>query len=204
VPQTPDIKPPFDPFAAEPTLLNSGKWFWAMTIQAIITTLCLIGFWLAQGHPMERTIRGVLLIGIVSTWSLALRTIRERLVELMRHWQKASQGLLRRASASGRHWIKAPLTPRNETYIKDSIWKLRIIAAGLTIPFFFMPLMFSFISLALSFTRGPVGKEFWAGIALVTMISAVVVAGYLHWAILPLPVKVSGMQKRFFRNRRRS
>ena len=198
-------KPPFDPFAAEPTLDHSSKWFWAMTLQAIVTSVCLIGFWLAQGHSMERTIRLVLLIGIASTWSLALRTIRERLVELMRHWHKASHGLLKKCSESGRHWISVPLSQKNERYIKDSIWKLRIIAAGLTIPFFVMPLVFSFIAIVHSVTDGPIVKEFWAGIAMVTMLGAAIVAGYLHWVLLPKPIRVSGFRRYFpQRNRRRS
>jgi hypothetical protein len=202
---TPKNPKGFDPFAAEPTLNDSSKWFWAMTLQAIITTVCLVGFWLAQGHSMERTIRLVLLIGIASTWSLALRTIRERLVELMRHWHKASHGLLKKCSESGRHWISVPCSQEKERYIKSAIWKLRIIAAGLTIPFFVMPFVFSFVAIIHSFTDGPILKEFWAGVAMVMMIGAAIVAGYLHWVLLPKPVRVTAFQRRYFpqRNRRR-
>ena len=63
-----------------------------------------------------------------------LRTIRERLSELMKHWRKYSMGLVRKASESGLHMIAVPISQAQETYIKSSIWRLRIIAAGLTIP----------------------------------------------------------------------
>jgi len=121
-------------------------------------------------------------------------------VELMRHWRRASRGFLRKASDSGRHLIAAPLSSAQEAYIKGAIWRLRIIAAGITIPFFVMPFMWSLISVGLCFTVGPLAKEYWEGVALFMMVSAFVVAGYFHWVILPVPVRVSGIQRRpYFR-----
>ena len=199
----------FDPFAVEPRPSNSKSWFWATAGQAFGTSILLILFKLCEGHPREQHLRIILIIGIAATWCLALRTIRQRLVELMTHWRAASKGLLRKASESGKHWIATPLNRRQEEHIKGSIWRLRIIAAGLTIPFFIMPFVWSFVSLFVSLRIGPQTENFWAGMALFLMLCAGIVAGYFHWAILPLsspvPVRVFGNQRRVFpaRYRRR-
>jgi len=176
-----------------------------MAAQALCTGFLVILNHFAQGHPWERQVRCIVIIGIVATWSLALRTIRQRLVELMAYWQKASKGLLRKASESGRHLIAAPMPDEQKQYIQGSIWRLRIIAAGLTIPFFVMPMAWSFIAMNLSLHVGPLAKEFWAGVALFTMVSAFIVAGYFHWAILPMPVpmRVGGKRQLTARVRRR-
>jgi hypothetical protein len=196
----------FDPFAADPRPQTSTSWMWATAGQAAATSVLLILFKLCEGHPREKHLRIILMIGIAATWCLALRTIRQRLLELMIHWQKASKGLLRKASESGKHWIATPLNRRQEEYIKGSIWRLRIIAAGLTIPFFVMPFVWSFVSLFVSLHIGPKAENFWAGMALFMMVSAVIVAGYFHWAIVPLraaatPVRVFGNQHRIFPSR---
>lgn len=193
----------FDPFAVEPRPQTSASWLWATGIQALSTCIVLGLFKLCEGRPWERHARIIVIIAIAATWSLALRAIRQRLVELMLHWQKASKGLLRKASESGRHWIATPLNRSQEEYIKGSIWRLRIIALGLTIPFFIMPIVWSFISIFISLKAGPRMENFWAGLALFLMTSAIIVAGYFHWAILPLraspmPVRVFGNQRRVF------
>lgn len=194
----------FDPFAVEPDVGQGSKcWFWAMTAQALCTCALLGLSMYAEGRPWEHHARLIVLMGIVGTWSLALRTIRERLLELLRHWRKASRGLLRKASESGKHLIAVPLSNSQETYIKGSIWRLRIIAAGITIPFFVMPFVWSFISVGLALSVGPLAKEYWEGVALFMMVSALVVAGYFHWSILPLaaPLRVSGRERRSFPHR---
>jgi hypothetical protein len=200
---TPNKPKEFDPFAAEPRHAGSGRWLWATGFQALITTALLVADHYAHGHVQERTARLIITIGIIATWSLALRTIRERLLELMRHWQAASRGLLKKCSESGRHLISVKLNDSQEQYIKGSIWRLRIIAAGITIPFFVMPFIWSFISVFMSYNVGPLGKEAWAGIAMFMMVSAFIVAGYFHWVILPapVPVRVSGRQTQRFRRR---
>jgi hypothetical protein len=55
-----------------------------------------------------------------------------------------------------------------------------------------MPFVWSFISVALAFSVGPLAKEYWSGVALFMIVSVFIVAGYFHWAILPLaaPVRV--------------
>ena len=200
----------FDPFQAASRLSGGSKaWLRATAFQALCTCLLLAIAKLAQGQPWQVHARFIVLLGIVATWSLALRTIRERLLELMRHCHQASRGLLRRASESGKHLIAVPLSSSQERYIKASIRRLRIIAAGLTIPFFVMPMVWSFLSVFVSFhfnSTGPEGARLgdrWAALALFTLLSACIVAGYFHWAILPLPapVRVGGAPPR--QNKRR-
>ena len=201
----------FDPFKAMagPGLSGGSKrWLWATVLQALCTGSLLGLAKVAEGRPWEHHARAIVLLGIVATWSLALRAIRARLVELMMHWSRASRGLLQRASESGRHLIPVPLSKAQDLYIKGSIRRLRIIAAGLTIPFFVMPMVWSFCSVALSFRFKELGatniENQWIMAAMFTLFSALVVAGYFHWAILPLPapVRVSGTTRRFPLRRR--
>src|ERR1700754_4203749 len=89
----------FDPFGQSPdSHISSGAWFWPTAFQAILTTALLIVSKYGEGHIWDKHVKLILLLGIVATWTLALRTIRERLVELMRVWHAASRGLLRKAS----------------------------------------------------------------------------------------------------------
>ena len=196
-----------DPFA--PTLAHESKsWLWATGLQALFTCGLLALEKFMEGRAWEHQARMIVVLGIVATWGLALRTIRERLVELMRYWQKASQGLLRRASESGMHWIAVPMQDSQEKYIKAAIWRLRIIAAGLTIPFFVMPVACSLIAVIFSFELKPAAMhEYWSSFAIFTMFSAYVVAAYFHWVIValpaPVPVRVSGSYGRHFLHRKR-
>lgn len=199
-PQTVYSTAGYDPFKQAPdSQISSKAWFAATTAQAIFTTGLLVLYKYGEGRSWETHARLILTIGIVGTWSLALRTIRERLCELMRYWQQASKGLLKKASASGLHWISVPVKKEQEAYIKASIRRLRIIAAGLTIPFFVMPMMWSFISVVLSRIAPVNMKDYWTGCAVFLMLCTFIVAGYFHWVILPrpVPVRVSGLSRRF-------
>lgn len=197
----------FDPFAGLPDLSKSSRsWMWATVVQSLVTCLLLLLAHYARGKVWERHADVIVILGIVATWSLVLRTIRERLVQLYRHSHAYSQGLIRKASQSGKHWIAIKLTDDQEKYIKGSIWRLRIIAAGLTIPFFIMPLMWSVIAVVFSFKLGhDRARDFWTAAAFFTMFGAAVVGGYFHWAIVPMPapVRVFGYQRRAFRTRKR-
>jgi hypothetical protein len=196
----------FDPFSDLPDYSsNSRTWFWATALQALVTCGLLGIAWYAHGHAWEKHAMVIVMLGIVATWSLALRTIRERLTELMRHWQRYSMGLIQKASQSGRHMIAVPISKAQEEYIKGSIWRLRIIALGLTIPFFVMPMMWSVIAVVFSFKLGTYARDYWTAAAVFTMISALIVAGYFHWAIVPLPkvVRVNSNLARSFPQRRR-
>lgn len=186
----------FDPFAAP---RSSKAWLWATGFQGLFTVLLLLLSAYAEGHRWAGHAQLILLLGIVATWGLALRTIRERIFELMRFWHKASTGLLKKASESGKHLIKHPLTPDQEKYVKGAIWRLRIIAAGITVPFFVMPLLWCLIAVVFSVKIAPVHmREYWAAISLFTLLSAMIVAGYFHWVILPQPVRVTAQTRRYF------
>ena len=197
----------FDPFAAGPgRYISSKSWLWATAFQALLTAGLLGLAYLAEGRPWERHAHVIMLIGIVATWSLALRTIRARLVELIRHWQRYSQGLMKRCSESGKHLFAEPLSDAHERYIKGTIWRLRIIAAGLTLPFFVMPMLCSFVAAAFWFRLASANaRDNWALVALATMLSAFIVAGYFHWVIMavPAPLRVSGQSRRYFPQRAR-
>jgi hypothetical protein len=192
----------FDPFARARPAHTSKAWLWATAVQAALTCGLLLLARHAEGRAWHPQAQWILVLGIVATWSLALRTIRERLVELMHHWQKASRGLLRKASESGQHLVVTPRTVAQAHYIRGAIWRLRLIAAGLTIPFFVMPLVCSFLAVFLALQPG--ASPSWAPLALLTLLGAFIVAGYFHWAILPLPVpvKVNGYERRFVPPRR--
>ncbi|HYF50738.1 MAG TPA: hypothetical protein VEJ63_15095 [Planctomycetota bacterium] len=194
----------FDPFAA-PNLSHTSKaWLWATGFQGVFTAGLLALSYYAEGHRWEFQARVILIIGVIATWSLALRAIRERIFELMRYWHKASKGLLKRASESGKHLISSPLSPSQEKYIKGAIWRLRIIAAGITIPFFVMPMVWCLIALVFSWNIAPGSmRDFWAAVSLFTMLAALIVAGYFHWVILPLPVRVTAQTRRYFPAARR-
>ncbi len=195
----------FDPFSFDQARARAARsWLIATGLQALFTCALLGASLWAKGKPYEPHARLIVCLGIVATWSLALRTIRERLLELIAFWRKASLGLLRKASESGRHLIKAPMNPAHEEYVKGSIRRLRIIATGLTIPFFTLPLMWMFISAFLSFHRDGSNAETWASAACFMLFNAVIVAGYFHWSIVPLPqpVRVSAMRSGMWKRRR--
>ncbi len=196
--------PNFDPFALDEARTRAARaWLIATGVQALSTCALLWGSHLAEGGPFEMHARLIVCLGIVATWSLALRTIRARVLELLDFWRKTSLGLLKKASESGRHFIRAPLNPAHEAYVKGSIRRLRIIAAGLTIPFFVMPLMWAFISAFLFFQKKGLSAEQWASIACFMLFSACVVAGYFHWSIVPLPAPVPARPNRASPWRRR-
>ena len=196
--------PNFDPFAPE-RARGTRSWLIATALQALFTCALLTASRWADDKPYEMHARLIVCLGIVATWSLALRAIRERLVELITYWQKTSIGLLKKASESGRHLVKMPFNKVQENYLKGSIRRLRIIAAGLTIPFFALPMMWTFISAFLSIKRHGTTAENWASSACFMLFSALVVAGYFHWAIVPLPiqapVRVGGKRANPFKRR---
>jgi hypothetical protein len=199
--------PDFDPFAfGESKARATRTWLVATGVQALITSTLLVAQRFAEGKPYEDHVRMIVCLGIVATWSLALRTIRARLLELIGFWRKASMGLLKRASESGRHLIPASINRESELYIKGSIRRLRIIAAGLTIPFFVMPMVCTFISVFIYFRKSGLSAENWFSCACFMLFSALIVAGYFHWAIVPLPapVRIQSTAQTIWRRRRKS
>lgn len=158
------------------------QWLWATAGQAGVTVLLLAMQRHFEGSPKEMYARMIAALGIVATWSLALRTIRARLVELIGIFGKTQA----RKRTRGARILKA-----EASYVKAAIWRLRIIAAGLTIPFFVMPVCFSIMSVFLSiYSR--LGAEYWISVGSFMLFSACIVAGYFYWAIMPTPALVPG------------
>lgn len=185
--------PPLSFILPAPPEKGAKSWLLATAGQALLTA-ALLGVQRYFEHtPKEAYARMITALGIVATWSLALRTIRARLIELLNFWQKVSQGLMRKASESGRHLLAHGPVPksiqRQEQYVKASIWRLRIIAAGLTIPFFIMPAVYSVACLFLSI-KSQLGAEYWVPLGCFMLFMACIVAGYFHWAIMPAPAAV--------------
>ncbi|MFH0939263.1 MAG: hypothetical protein V1899_08280 [Planctomycetota bacterium] len=201
----PQAPPQVNLFTVGPGRYYSSKsWLWATGLQSLFTVGLLALAYFSKGRALESHVSIIMLIGIVATWGLALRAIRARLVELIRYWRQYSQGLIKRCSESGKHFIAAPLNDAQERYIKGAIWRLRIIAAGLTLPFFVMPIVCSFVAVAFSFKWATVTtRDSWAIVALVTMFSAFIVASYFHWVIMavPMPVRISGRIRHYFPHR---
>ena len=167
---------PFAPPA--PSAHSARAWLLATAAQAAVTCALMALQHLFENTPKELYARMIVTLGIVATWSLALRTIRARLIELLAFWQKTSRGIIQ----------KSPISVlRHDAYIKSSIRRLRIIAAGLTIPFFILPLFWAIASVFLSISSSH-DAEYWIPPACFMLFNAGLVAGYFHWAIVPLPV----------------
>lgn len=163
---------------SSPSAQSARSWLVATAAQAAVTCALIALQRHFENTPKELYARMIVTLGIVATWSLALRTIRARLIELLAFWQKTSRGLI----------PKAPISAlRHDAYIKASIRRLRIIAAGLTLPFFILPLFWAIASVFLSI-HSSLGAEYWIPPACFMLFNAGLVAAYFHWSIVPLPV----------------
>lgn len=150
------------------------SWLRATAMQAVLTAALLLVAWRGEGKSWGAYAQVMALLGIVATWSLALRTIRARLIELFNFWGRASMNL----------------RPAYKAYVKSSVRRLRIIAAGITIPFFVMPLLYTILCTFLAVHSTTHGADYWLPPAMGMLLAALIVAGYFHWSIVPLPVAV--------------
>jgi hypothetical protein len=169
---------------------SAHAWLFATALQALLTCGLLLIARFGVGKMWAPYAHVIALLGIVTTWSLALRTIRARLIELFSFWSGASVKLLQRASQSGRLFLSASRAPACDAYVKAAARRLRIIAAGLTIPFFALPVLWTFLSAYLSLCPAQKGAEYWLPVAMGMLLASLIVAGYFHWSIVPLPVAV--------------
>lgn len=170
---------------------ESGIWLLCTFLQALLTWAFIGISTLSEGWPWERQAKLLVVVAILATWGMALRTIRARLVELARIWHAASKGLLQKASESGLHQIPMALKGWQARYVNRSILRLRIIAAGITMPFFVLPAFTAAACLSLCWCRGS-GEPNLLGLAVFASVLTAIVGVYFHWSILPpaAPVRV--------------
>lgn len=187
---------------------GSAGWLLTTALQALLTWAFIGISKLSEGLPWEHQARQLVLIAIVATWCMALRTIRQRLIELLRTWHIASQGLVAKAqqTASESGIAKIPeLLQRSlqGVYVRQSILRLRIIAAGLTMPFFILPIFAAGLAVSLCMQKGAADSE-WLGLAAICALISAVVGVYFHWSILPAPapVRISARKAVLMRPRR--
>jgi len=163
---------------------DSAGWLLATLLQGLLTWGFMGLAELARGWPWEREARLAVVAGIVATWVLALRAIHQRVVELARFWR-----LTRTPARAAPAPDSAPARESRRTaYVKGSILRLRIIAAGITLPFFVLPALTSFLCLVLCWT-GAAHRRQLAAAGLALGLAAAVVGFYFHWAVLPAPAR---------------
>jgi hypothetical protein len=179
---------------------STQTWLCATALQALLTCGLLLAARCGAGKAWATHAHVIALLGIITTWSLALRTIRARLIELFSFWGEASAKLISLASRP------SSVTPRFcvpacDTYVRDAARRLRIIAAGLTIPFFTLPMFWTILSAVLSLCPSQKGAEYWLPVAVSMFMASLIVAGYFHWSIVPLPVPVRAVGRSPYRRR---
>ena len=176
---------------------DSAGWLLCTVLQAVLTWGFIGILKISAGWPWEHQARLLVVVAIVATWCLALRTIHARLVELVRYWHAASKGILKKASDSGLHQIPATLKGWQVRYVQHSIFQLRLIAAGITMPFFILPAFIAAVSVSLCWYRGHSNGGL-LGLALLAAVSSAIVGAYFHWSILPAPIEVSARVPRYY------
>jgi hypothetical protein len=154
-------------------------------VQAWLTWGFVLLSELSQGQIWEPQAKVLVILAIVATWGMALRTIRARLVELIRFLRVVlgQRGHGEAAQPEAADQARRVLTIH---YVAKSMLWLRIIAAGITLPFFVLPLFVSGACLFICW-RQPVPDSQMAGLALLLSVLAAIVGAYFHWSIVPPP-----------------
>ena len=186
-------KTAFDPLSELQSPRASRSWLWATALQALVTCGLLALAKYGEGRAWDVHSRLIVMIGIVATWSLALRTIRARLVELVIAWSRLSKGILGKARERGAQGLPQRLKAFQENYVAASMWRLRIIAAGLTLPFFFLSAFLAALCFSQCVHRGDTQL---LGLGLFSATCAVIVGWYFHWACLPPPEPAAARPRR--------
>jgi len=168
---------------------DSVGWLVVTTLQALLTWSFIGIAKLSEGLPWEPQVKMLVIVAIVATWCMALRTIRVRLVELFRQWNRAPAFILRKASESAVQQLPARLKAWHKDYVRKSVMHLRIIAAGITMPFFILPVFTAAVCVALCWHQGT-GDINLLGLAMMLTVMTVVVGAYFHWSVLPPAVHV--------------
>jgi hypothetical protein len=161
------------------------RWLAPLVVCWVLGIGCL---WMAQdsASPWLRMIAyNGLQLCIVGMWVSAMRAIRLRIFEL-----KFYAHVLKRLS------IKALGPESDEDYrsalrrhermaeIRDAIWKLRLIATGITLPFFGAPLFTGLLLIGMTLASS---DKAWWGTGFAFCLAAVFVASYYRWVVVPVP-----------------
>ena len=183
---------------------NGGSAGWLITtvLQALLTWGFMGIAKLAEGFPWEPQAKMLVIVAFVATWCMALRTIRARLLELIRFWRKSSDAVTRKApmiDEQKAHFFRS----FQKTYVRQSIFRLRVIAAGITMPFFILPIFTASVCVALSCSSVRADHTGLLGMALVLSVLAAIVGAYFHWTVVPHPVRATAPASRSVRIRRR-
>lgn len=178
---------------------GSAGWLISTILQAMLTWLFLLIAKVSEGLPWEAQTKALVIVAIAATWGMALRCIRARLLELVRGWKRLSQGLLRQARERGAgEELPEALKALRDDYVLASMLRLRIIAAGLTLPLFCLTVFTAALCFAMCWHRG---DTVFLSLGIFMSAIAVIVSTYLHWACLPAPA-ATGHRTRLHRMRR--
>lgn len=171
---------------------DSAGWLAAAGLQALLTLGFMALSRSAEGWRFQREAKLLMLLGIVATWGLTLRAIRERLVELIRYWRVVSHPHRRRQTSAETARKEQERLGFIESYVKRSMLRLRVTAAGVTMPFFLMPFFVSGLCVWLYWERGR--KDLVLEALLFTLAAAVVFV-YFHWVVLPAPARAAAARR---------
>jgi MFS family permease len=160
---------------------DSVGWLICTLLQGLLTWFFMGLSSLAEGWAWEPHTKALVLVAIVATWVMALRAIRERIVELLRFWRSARKGPAEAVDKEEEERRAA----KRWAAIRSSMFRLRIIAAGITMPFFILPVFVSAVCVGMCLWKGELNEQF-LGMAMVLSTLAAIVGAYFHWAVVPL------------------
>ena len=167
---------------------DSASWLFVTVVQGLLTW-GFIGLhrW-SEGHVWAIHAEALVIASIVVTWCLALRTIRERMVELWRFMALNTDALLKNAKRAGYALDPAVADRYRQNFVERSASRLRLIAGGITLPFYFLPL-FAAAACTSLYLQIDGSVELLEG-ALLLALAAVSVAVYFLWSVRPVPAAV--------------
>jgi len=162
---------------------ESANWLVCTILQALLTWVFLGLSKLSEGWPWEGQAKLLVLMAIVATWCMALRTIRARIQELFRFWRTPLEDAPGVPKNLPEPVVKA-VKQYQAVYARQSVWWLRLTAAGITMPFFILPIFVSAVCVGLCWQRSTIDGDF-LGLALLLSVLAAVVGAYFCWSIVP-------------------
>ena len=160
---------------------DSVGWLICTMLQALLTWGFIELSRLSEGWAWEPQAKTFVVIAIVATWVMALRTIRARIIEMLRFWHTARKSKVDEADRELEERRRAVRT----AYVKKTMLHLRIIAAGITMPFLVLPAFVSALCVGVCLWKGTMDADF-LGFALLLSVLAACAGSYLHWAMVPL------------------